>query len=870
MGGGPEGVDVAAADLAAPAGLTASEAAARLTADGPNELPTARPRSTLRQFADVSREPMLLLLLAAGTLNFLLAEPLDGMILMASVVVVIAISTYQEHKTENALAALRDLSSPRALVVRDGRQLRIPGREVVRGDTVLLAEGDRVPADAVLFDAVNVSVDESALTGESVPVRKAPTLDADHSMGAPGGDGTPWVFSGTLVVRGHGIARVRSTGTATELGRIGTALRSVRAGRTPLQQEVDRLVRVVAVVGVTAALAVVIVYGSTRGDWAEGLLAGIATAMAMLPEEFPVVLTVFLALGAWRMSQRQVLARRSAVIETLGTATVVCVDKTGTLTLNAMTVRSLVAGDETWIVDDRPLPERFHPLAEFAVLAAPVDPFDPMDRAFRALGTRVLAGTEHLHADWELVREYPLSEHLLALSHVWRSPDGGRYVVAAKGAPEAIADLCHLDPDERRRLDAQVAAAAGDGQRVLAVACARVDRAHQLPTEQHDFAFELLGLVGLHDPVRPGVRDAVAACARAGVRTVMITGDYPGTALAIAREVGIGDGRSCISGPELAALSDDALAARVRDVDVFARMVPEQKLRLVRALQVAGEVVGMTGDGVNDAPALRAADIGIAMGARGTDVAREAAHLVITDDDFGSIAQGIRRGRGIFDNLRKAMAYIVAVHVSIVGMALFPLVVVDWPLVLLPVQLALLELVIDPACSVVFEAEEIDPRIMDMPPRRPGEPILDRRTLSIAALQGLSVLAVVLGVYLWAVLGDRPDDTVRSLSFATLVLSNIGLILVNRSWRLSIAQTFAQRRNPTMRWILPITTGLLVLLLTVPALRRAFHLGPLAAGEALVPVFAAAIGITWFEVYKLLTARGRAREATPVGAPSER
>ncbi len=835
-------------------GISSQEAAQRLAEDGPNELPTARKRNLLQQAWEVVRQPMLLLLLVAGSVNFLLAEPLDGIILMSFVVVVIAISIYQEHKTENALAALRDLSSPRALVVRDGEQVRIAGRDVVRGDVVLLVEGDRVPADAVLEDSVNLSVDESALTGESVPVRKAPAEPSVAAgMGPPGGEGTPWVFSGTLVVRGRGIAVVKETGATTELGRIGAALRSIEPERTPMERKVDRLVGVVALLGLGAATVVVVVFGLTRGSWLEGVLAGIGTAMAMLPEEFPVVLTVFLALGAWRMSQRHVLTRRSAVIETLGTATVICVDKTGTLTMNAMTVRELVVDGSTHVLDEQPLPEPFHEIAEFAVLASPVDPFDPMDRAFRDVADTHLVGTEHVHRDWTLVREYPLSENLLALSHVWRSPDLADYVIAAKGAPEAIADLCHLGPEDLTDLKEEVEAATAGGLRVLAVARARFSNARGLPTEQHDFDFELLGLAGLQDPVRPGVADAVAECAHAGVRVVMITGDYPGTALAIAREIGLDAAAGCITGPQLEVMSTEELARRGRAVNVFARMIPEQKLQLIRALKADGEVVGMTGDGVNDAPALRAADIGIAMGARGTDVARESAALVILDDDFASIAGGIRQGRGIFDNLRKAMAYIVAVHVPILGMALIPVFVPGWPLVLLPVQIAFLQLIIDPTCSVVFESEQIDPRIMEQPPRGPGEPMFGTRVLAIVALQGISALLAVLAAYLWAVLGDRADDEVRSLTFATLVIGNLALILVNRSWRLSVWETFRQRRNRTLKWVLGGAATMLIVLLNVPGLRSAFHFGPLRPVDWLVACVAGCIGVTWFEVYKLRT-----------------
>ncbi len=853
--------------MGAGGGLTSEEAAARLVSDGPNELPTAGRRHLLPQVGDVLREPMLLLLLAAGTINVLLAELLDGLLLMLTVFVVIGISTYQSRKTENALASLRDLASPRALVVRDGEQLRIPGREVVGGDLVVLTEGDRVPADGVLIESINLTVDESALTGESVPVRKsADTSNLTETAGKPGGDATPWLFSGTLVVKGRGSAIVTATGSRSELGRIGTALRGIDTGRTPLQREIDRVVRFVAVLGLGAAAAVVVIYGLTRGNWLEGLLAGIATAMSMLPEEFPVVLTVFLALGAWRMSRSRVLARRSAVIETLGSATVVCVDKTGTLTMNAMTVRELIVEGQVQRLDGQQLPEKFHPLAEFAVLASTADSFDPMDRAFLRLGAEHLGATEHLHQSWKIVREYPLSDGLLALSHVWSSPDDSRYVIAAKGAPEAIADLCHADETLRAIITAQVETATADGQRVLAVARAQCGSEWPLPTDQHEFQFEYLGLAGLSDPVRPGVAEAVAECARAGVRTVMITGDYPGTAVAIAREIGLDLVGGYLTGVDLETLTDEELAERMRTVCVFARMIPEQKLRLIRALQANGEIVGMTGDGVNDAPALRAADIGIAMGARGTDVAREAAGLVITDDDFTSIAAGIRQGRGIFENLRKAMAYVVAVHVVIFGMSLIPVLGPTWPLVLLPLQIAFLELIIDPACSIVFEAEERDPRIMDLPPRRLGEPLLSRRVLGISLLQGVSALAVVLCVYWWAIASGRPDDVVRSVSFGTLVIGNLSLILVNRSWRLSVWASFRQRSNRTLKWILGAALGVLVALLAVPVLRDAFGFGVIGAVEGFVIVVAGIAGVIWFEVYKAIRATGGS--GLPVGSRS--
>ena len=834
-------------------GLSSLEAERLLAERGPNQLPSAKPRNLLQQAASVLREPMLLFLVAAGAINFAIAEPLDGVVLMCTVVIVIGISIAQEHRTETALVALRDLSSPRALVVRDGVRVRIPGAEVVPGDVVVLAEGDRVPADALVLEASGLSVDESALTGESVPVRKvaSPPGEVDAPLGAPGGDATPFVFSGTLVVKGRGIAVVRETGAGSQLGAIGASLREIEPERTPLQREIDRIVRVIAVLGLGAAVAVVVIYGLTRGDWLEGALAGIATAMAMLPEEFPVVLTVFLALGAWKMSRKHVLTRRSPVIETLGSATVLCVDKTGTLTRNSMVVRELITDGATHRVGvDGPLPATFRELAEASVLASPIDAFDPMDLAFRSLGEVHLSDSAHLAGAPQLVREYPLSEELLAIIHVWNTEVDGPLVVAAKGAPEAVARLCRLDADAIAVLTTQVERATADGHRVLAVARCEHAPDAALPEDPRDFAFRYLGLAGLQDPVRPGVPDAVAECRRAGIRVVMITGDYPGTALAIAREIGLDHDGGAITGPEISEMDDAALAARIRDASVFARVVPQQKLRIVRALQRNGEVVGMTGDGVNDAPALRAADIGIAVGRRGTDVAREAASLVITDDDFASIVAGIRLGRGIFDNLRKAMAYLIAVHVAIFGMALVPVFVADWPLVLLPIQIAFLEFIIDPTCTIVFEAEEIDPEVMDRPPREPGAPLFGRSGIALAAFQGVGALAAVLGVYLWALAGGRPEAEVRSLAFTTLVLTNLLLLVVNRSWRVSALASFRERRNPAVKYILGAAFGILAVVLTVPAARRTFDLGPVAPVDLAIALAAGVLGVAWFEAYK--------------------
>ncbi len=426
-------------------GLTEQEATEKFKRDGPNELPASHKRSVFHIAFEVAREPMFVLLIAGGVIYFLLGDPQEAVLLLGFVFVIVGITFYQERKTERALEALRDLSSPRALVIRDGTAKRIAGREVVCGDILMLSEGDRVPADAVVLEQLNLSLDESLLTGESVTVGKS-TGTADLELARPGGEDLPFVYSGTMVVQGRSLAQVKATGVKTEIGKIGTALGRLESGRTLLQQEVGVLVRIMALVGLSLCVVVVLVYGLVRRDWLDGILAGIAMAMSLLPEEFPVVLTVFMALGAWRIAQKRVLARRPQVIETLGAATVLCVDKTGTLTHNRMSVAQLFANQETLGVNgsSRTLPENFHELLEFGVLSSHQDPFDPMEQALARLGDQTLAQTEHLHRDWKLVREYPLSKQLLALSLVWASPDGQTYTIAAKGAPEAIFDLCHL------------------------------------------------------------------------------------------------------------------------------------------------------------------------------------------------------------------------------------------------------------------------------------------------------------------------------------------------------------------------------------------------------------------------------------------
>ena len=824
-----------------PVGLSQAEAAARLLAEGPNELPRAKRRSPLRIILDVLREPMLALLLAGGVVYLMLGSREEALILLAFACLSVGITVVQEARTERVLEALRDLTSPRALVIRDGQRQRIAGRDVARGDVIVLAEGDRVPADAVLVTAQDLSADESLLTGEAVPLRKVP---GDAGEARPGGEDQPMVFSGSLIVRGTGVAAVTATGSASEIGKIGTSLGQLETETPHLQRQMRKLVIVFAAVGAAVSVAVLVLYGLLRGGWLEGVLAGIAVGMSMLPEEFPMVLAVFMAMGAWRISKVRVLTRRASAIETLGAASVLCTDKTGTLTENRMTIAELRLPDGKAAKAAVALPDAFRELAAAGVMASAPDPFDPMEKAFHQLAKADLRKGETLPgAGRRLVKTYGLSPKLLAMSQAWEA--GAGWQIAAKGAPEAVAVLCHLDQAARAKVTAQVDEMARVGLRVLGVAEAAQQGA--LPDDPRELRFRFLGLVGLADPLRASVPDAVAQCRSAGIRVIMITGDYPATAQAIAAEAGL-QGDRVITGPELTALSDADLATAVKDVTIFARIMPEQKLRLVTALKAAGAVVAMTGDGVNDAASLKAAHIGIAMGGRGTDVAREAASIVLLDDDFGSIVTTVRLGRRIYDNLRKAMSFILAVHVPIAGLALMPL-LFGMPILFGPMHIAFLEMVIDPVCSLVFEAESEEEGIMSRPPRPTDEPLFSGPTILWSLVQGALVLGVTGAIFAMAPGYGLSIDQVRGMTFAALIFGIVALILVDRSRSASIL-TAITRPNRALAVVLPIVGALLGLTLFWQTARDLFGFAALEPVQLAVPPLAGLAVLLALEVIK--------------------
>lgn len=836
-------------DLQNVSGLTQIEVNKLIKTDGFNELPTLKKQNWFITFFRILSEPMLLLLVICGLIYLFIGEAQDALILLVGVFFIIGITYYQERKTEKTLEALKNLASPLALVIRDGIQKRIPGREVVRGDIVMINEGDRIPADAMVLSCENLSIDESLLTGENISVRKQ-VWDGVAEISRPGGDDLPFVYSGSLVVSGRGVIKIFSIGIKTEIGKIGKSLETIKDEETLLHKQTAIIVRTVAIIGLFLSSIVVLFYTFFRGSFIHGLLAGLSLSMAILPEEFPIVLLIFLTMGAWRISKRKVLTRKSSAIETLGAATVLCTDKTGTLTLNKMELTNLFANDSFFEIENNKslnIPEKFHSLLEFGILASQNDPFDPIEKELNKIGNLYLKNTDHIHKGWDLIKEYPLTKELFALSHVWKSPHKNDYMIASKGAPESIVSLCHLSDTEKDKILNKVLEMSERGLRVIGAAKA-VFSNDKLPDNQHKFDFEFIGLFGFVDPIRPTVPASVSEAHSAGIRVIIVTGDYAGTASFIALNIGIPNYKDIVTGEQITKMNHLELREKVKTVNIFARILPEQKLLIVNALKANGEIVAMTGDGVNDAPALKSAHIGIAMGERGTDVAREAASLVLLNDDFSSIVSAISLGRRIYENLKRAMGYIISVHIPIAGMSLLPL-FFNFPIVLFPVHIAFLELIIDPSCSTVFESEKEDANIMKRPPRKMSDPLFTKWTLLINILQGFGLLVSIFIIYFYVIKTGHSEAEARSFAFSALVISNLMLIVVNLSWSKNVFQILGTV-NKTFMVVITGALSCLFIALYVPYFSNILHMTSISIFELLLIFIMIVLSLLWFEVLK--------------------
>lgn len=804
---------------------------------GYNELPIKDSKGLFKTFSVVISEPMFILLLVASFIYLLIGDIEDAVMLAGFMAASIGITVYQERKSEKAIESLKDLSSPRALVMRDGQLQRIAGREVVVGDFLLIQEGDRIAADAEVLEGHDLLLDESLLTGESEPIAKF-----DNQL----------VFSGSLVVRGHGMGKVQHIGLNTEIGKIGKSLSQVVNIESPLQTDIKVLIKHFAFFGIGMSGLVFFIYGIVYKDWLQGALSGISLSMSLLPQEFIVIFTVFMALGVWRISKQHVLTRHSPVIETLGSITVLCVDKTGTLTLNKMSlhalatmqaIRGLTSSSVTLDALDKEL-------LSYATLASQVEPYDPMEKAFHESTNKYNPEHWAKFGKHFLVHEYGLSPELPVITHVWTSPENtNEYLIAIKGSPEAVISLCKLSVEQINAIEQQIKELADRGLRLLGVAKSQYQNSSgSWPDSITEYQFEWLGLVGLKDPLRPEVSASVKQCHDAGIRVVMITGDHALTAKAIAKQANI-QSDSILSGVDLDLMNDEVLSKANKLVSIYVRIRPEQKLRLVQSLQENHEIVAMTGDGINDAPALKAAHVGIAMGKRGTDVAREASSLVLLNDDFASIVSTIRQGRQIYDNLEKAIIYVVAVHIPIAGAVFIPLLIGAPPMLSL-VHILFLEMIIDPSCAIIFEGERPESNVMKRPPRKIDQKLFNFDNLSLAIFQGLGLMAIVVALYLGLLHLDYSSTFAGTIGFGSLVLGNLLLIIVSRSNHLHFFKIL-QIPNIAQYWIVGIASSLFLIFLSSPFLRERFHLSALTIDGAVLILFSGALSLLWHEIIKI-------------------
>ncbi len=820
-------------------GLTSDEAARRLAQYGPNVQPQAPPLGVLGIVLRTLKEPMFFLLAAAAVLYLFVGELGEGLFMVLGASASIALVVFQELRTERALEALHRLAEPMAHCLRDGAERRIPARDLVPGDVILVGEGERLPADALLVSGDALVVDESILTGESAPVTKTLAGEATPTeFPDAGGEHTPFLYAGTMIARGAGVAEVARTGARTAMGGLGASLAAIEAEPSPLQKRTGALVATLGVFALIFCIVVFVVYGLIHGDWFEGAIAGITLAIGLLPEEFPMVLAIFLALGAFRLARRNVLVRRSSVTETLGSASILCVDKTGTLTQNLMRVAAFSTAAGIMTADASRDDDAQRTLMRAALRASSPNPVDPMDR-----GVHSLAAKLGVVGEGSPVKSYPIRPDLLAFIQSWRDAEGEAY--AAKGAPEAIFNLARLSEDERARYEAEIGELARRGLRVLAVA--RTAPAQGAPPPEAAL-FEVVGLLAFEDPLREDVPAAVAAARRAGVAVAMITGDYPATALAIARQAGIDADAGVLTGAEIVKTPPEALAEKIRDIRVFARVTPASKLALVEAFKADGHIVAMTGDGVNDGPALAAAHIGIAMGQRGSDVAREAAHIVLLDDSFASIVAGVALGRRIFSNLRKALTYVTAIHIPIAGVALTPI-LMGLPPLLLPAHVVLMELIIDPTCALVFEAQPSEPDAMLKPPPPRDKPLFGTRDLMFGFAQGFVVFLAVMAVYVIEIGLGASESQARGLAFATLVVGNLALAL---SDALPKGVSLFSRGN-MMFWVVgAAATAMVAASLYVPFLAQLLRFEPPTWPKLGLAMALALIAGGWYGVWRRL------------------
>ena len=835
-------------------GISSAEAQLRHAQYGPNILESPQEASWVRIAYAVVKQPIFLLLIAAGLIYLLLGDMDDAIILMGFISISTGIAVFQQYRSEKTIEALHRLTNPEALVIRNGITTRISAQELVPSDICILREGNRILADAMVIEAHDLMVDESLLTGESIPITKV-----DKQT----------VYSGTLVVRGCGIVKIVAIGFNTQIGQIGASLVQIKPAESPLQIEIKLLIRRFAIIGMLVAMIGFTLYGIVQNRWLDGALTGISIAMALLPEEFSVVLTVFLALGIWKISRYHVLTRHAPVIETLGSISTLCVDKTGTLTVNRMELASVAAPSESnsfpsYTVKAEAISLNLQEVISVAMMASEIEPFDQMDKAIHRAYWQYCSQSR-LDTNAKLIHEYGLSPTMPVITHIWDTSNTANYYVAAKGSPEAVMNLCNLSENQIQKIESQLAENAISGLRMLGVAkCEYIKSGVSWPNDISEFHFKWLGLIGFSDPLRKTVPDAIRHSREAGIRVVMITGDHPITAKHIANQAGI-DTANVLTGLEIESMEKAELQNQVKNTTVFVRITPQQKLRIIQAMQANGDVVAMTGDGINDAPALKAANVGISMGKRGTDVAREASSLVLLNDNFSSLVQAIRQGRRIFDNLQKAINYIIAVHIPIAAAVLLPLILGNPP-ILSPIHILFLQIIIDPACAVIYEMESEEDDVMKRPPRNLNFSWLSTENLTMAIMQGIGISILLTGCYVYLLGSENKTNLANTAAFTLLAISNLMLILINRSRKKSILQIL-KIPNPSQKWIFLWVLSALLILISIPHLREKWALTSINLSTGLLIVTATLLGLAWCEYIKWLSKKNHHIKRTQLNSP---
>lgn len=824
------------------AGLTTAEAKRLQDEYGKNELASQKKESFFGKALHIICEPMFLLLIVAAVIYFILGEPRDGAIMLVFVIGIISIDIIQEWKTDKTLNALRDLSAPHIKVLRDGTEKEIASADLVPGDLMLIHEGVKIPADGVVIRCADLCVDESSLTGEAEGVWK---VTAGGSASGEDYWRKDYCYAGTLVTQGTATVQVDKIGSSTEYGKIGAGVASAQDAPTPLQKQTGSLVKLCAgIAAVLFALVGVFTYLNIPDHpfgarMVESILSGVTLAMAMIPEEFPVILTVFLSMGAWRLAKKQSLVRKLPSVETLGAVSVLCVDKTGTITMNRMKVQ------DSWAADGNE-----HMLFETMGLGCETDAYDPMEKAMLLCCENHGITSEYLFSG-ELITEYPFTNELKMMGHVWRR--NGHTIIAAKGSPERLLTVCEMTDAQREAAEQKVTEMSRQGLRVIAVGIQMPEIDSDIPTAITDCRLTLLGLIGLADPPREGVAQDIATCNRAGIRVVMITGDNGITAAAIAQKTGLSHDGTIITGDTLEQMSDDELREAVKTVSIFSRVIPEHKMRIVKAFKENGEIVAMTGDGVNDAPALKYADIGIAMGKRGSEVSREAADLILLDDNFTTIVETVKDGRRIYDNIRKAVGYVFTIHIPIaLSSLLAPMLgIAPTALMLLPIHVVLMELIIDPTCSIVLERQPAETDIMERAPRDPKKTLISVAGLCKSILQGLIIFAASFGTYFTVLSGNAENAPLaRTMGLAVIMLSNLFLVQVNSSDHDFAWKSFLRLSCDKVMWAANIGTILMLLIILYTPLNGFLKLAPLSASMFGMAFAIAGASVLWYELVK--------------------